>query len=192
MLDQRGSFLLSDTLNQRIVRELVVCPYSTTELSRKVGISPVKVWRRVSKLLDVGILEQSKVDHVGNLEKKVYRATALKYIPTSFLDFEPKDRKLKEAYRSYLEIQRENMKDLSTSNEIPSLSPIDPIDYGVYADLKTFCRTMLNPRIQSILKRLEKQLADCKEFEDSTSFQTDNLNLKMMNNPISSRESVFY
>lgn len=170
MLDQKGSFLLSDLLNQRIVRELVISQYSTSELSRKLGMSPVKIWRRVSKLLDAGILEQSKVDHVGNLEKKVYRATALKYVPISFLDFEPKNKNLKQAYKSYLEVQRESMKDLSTNNEIPSSLDVDLIDYGVYVDLKNFCRIMLNPKIQSILKRVDKELSDCKEFE--ISFQT--------------------
>lgn len=165
ILDQKGSLLLSDHLNQRIVRELVLFPCSTSELSRKLGMPPVKMWRRVSKLLEAGILEHSKVDHIGNLEKKTYRATALKYVPVSYLDFEPKNKGLKEAFKSYQEIQRENMRDLSTSNEIPESASIDPVDYGVYADLKSFCRIMLNPKIQSIIKRLDKQLADCKELE---------------------------
>jgi DNA-binding Lrp family transcriptional regulator len=152
-------------LNQRIVRELVLFPYSTTELSRKLGMQPVKVWRRVSKLLEAGILEQSKVDHVGNLEKKVYCAAALKYVPMGFLDFQPKNKDLREAFKSYSEIQREIMKDLASANDIPLLASLDPIDYSVYADLKNFCRIMLSPKSQAILKRLEKQLEDCKEFE---------------------------
>ncbi len=165
ILGQIGTSLLSDTLNQRIVRELVLYAYSTTELSRKLRMSPVKVWRRVSKLLEAGILEQSKVDYIGNLEKKIYRASALRYIPVSFLDFEPKNKDLREAYKSYLEIQKESMKDLAASNEIPPSLSMDPIDYGVYAELKTFCRVMLGPKTQAILKRLDRQLADCKEFD---------------------------
>jgi DNA-binding Lrp family transcriptional regulator len=165
VLDQKGSFLISDILNQRIVRELVVSPLSTTELSRKLRMSPVKVWRRVSKLVDAGILEQFKVEYVGNLEKKVYRATALKFVPIGFLEFEPKNKNLKEAFKTYGELQRENMKDLADSNEIPQSAAMDPIDYGVYADLRTFCRIMLSERTHAILKRLEKQLTECKEFD---------------------------
>jgi len=166
ILNEEGTLLLSDVLNQRILRELVLAPHSTTELSRRLGIPPVKVWRRVSKLLDARVVEQSKVDHVGNLEKKVYRATALKYLPNEFLQFEPRNRSLKEAFRLYAEIQQEIMKDIGVSNELPESASMDPIDYGVYADLKGFCRTMLSPRMQAKILRLDKQLAECREFED--------------------------
>jgi len=165
ILDENGTLLLSDVLNQRIVRELALSPYSTTELSRKLAIPPVKAWRRVSKLLAARIIEQDKLEHVGNLEKRVYRATALKYLPQEFLHFEPKSKSLKEAHNSYVEIQQEIMKDIAVSNEIPRSSSMDPIDYSVYADLKGFCRTMLSSRTQAKIQRLEKQLADCKEFE---------------------------
>jgi DNA-binding Lrp family transcriptional regulator len=165
ILDQRGSLLLSDLLNQRIVRELALSPYSTTELSRKLGMPPVKVWRRVSQLLEARVIEQCKLEHVGNLEKKVYRAAALKYVPHEFLNFEPRSKSLREAYKSYLEIQREIMKDIEVSNEIPQSASMNPIDYGVYADLKGFCRIMQSPRTQAKIQRLDKQLAECNEFE---------------------------
>lgn len=165
ILDENGLSLLSDFLNQRIVRELVLSPYSTTELSRKLRMPPVKVWRRVSKLLEARIIEQEKLEHIGNLEKKVYRATALKYVPHEFLHFEPKSKSLKEAYKSYVEIQQEIMKDIAVSNEIPLSASMDPIDYGVYADLKGFCRIMLSSLTQAKIQRLDKQLTDCKDFE---------------------------
>lgn len=129
-----------------------------TELSKKLGMQPVEVWRRISKLLDAGILEQCKVDHVGNLEKKAYRATALKYVPMSSIDFEPKNKDLKEAFKSYLEIQREGMKDLASSNEIPDSESIDTIECGVHSDLKSFCHVMLSEKTHAVIGRLEKQL----------------------------------
>ncbi|MHB8566961.1 MAG: hypothetical protein ACYC7D_12260 [Nitrososphaerales archaeon] len=165
ILDERGSLLLSDALNQRIIRQLVLSPFSTTELSRKLGISPVKTWRRVSKLLEARLIELCKVDHVGNLEKKLYRASAIRYVPLEFLHFEPKSKPLKEAYKSYLEIQQEGMKNILGSNEIPQSAVVDPIDYGVYADLKDYCRVLRNPRTQAILRHLDRQLSECKEFE---------------------------
>lgn len=165
VLDQKGTLLLSDILNQCIIRELVISPYSSTELSRKLRMPAVKMWRRLSKLLAAKVIEQIKVDHVGNLEKKVYRATALRYIPQDLLHFEPKNKSLQEAFRSYAAIQQESMKDLAVSNEIPESSSIDPIDYGVYSDLRGFCRVMLAPQTQAMIQRLDKQLADCKEFE---------------------------
>ncbi|MGI0091911.1 MAG: hypothetical protein ACREBS_09395 [Nitrososphaerales archaeon] len=165
MLDQKGSLLLSDALNQRILRELVLSPYSTTELSRKLGMPQVKIWRRVSKLLEAQVIKQCKLDHIGNLEKKVYRATAMKYLPVQFLDFEPKSKSLKEAYKTYVEIQQEIMKDIAVSNDIPESEKMDPIDYGVYADLKSFCRILLSPRTRTKIQRLQKQLADCEELE---------------------------
>ena len=165
ILDEKGSLLLSDALNQRIVRELALSSYSTTELSRKLGIPPVKMWRRMSKLLEARVIEQCKLDHVGNLEKKIYRATALRYVPLQFLNFVPKSKSLKEAYKSYQEIQAEFMKAIALSNEIPESAATDQIDCGVYADLKDYCRILLSPLTQARLRRLDKLLADCKEFE---------------------------
>ena len=95
---------------------------------------------------------------VGNLEKKAYRATALKYVPMSFLDFEPKNKNLKQAFKSYLVIQREGMKNLASSNEIPDSEPIDTIGYGAYSDLKCFRHAMLSEKTHAVIGRLEKQL----------------------------------
>ncbi|MDG7002044.1 MAG: winged helix-turn-helix transcriptional regulator [Nitrososphaerota archaeon] len=167
ILDQNGSLLLSDVLNQRIVRQLVLSPYSSTELSRKLGVPAVKMWRRIAKLLEAKIVEPYEVEHVGNLEKKIYRATALRYIPLEFLNFEPKSKELKDAYKLYLEITNESLKRTLSSNEIPQSMSFDVVDYGVYTDLKNFCHVMLDPKTQSTLRRLDKQLAECKQFEIS-------------------------
>lgn len=165
ILDQKGSLLLSDVLNQRIVRQLVVSPYSSSELSRKMGVSAVKTWRRITKLLEAKIVEQYKVEYVGNMEKKLYRATALRYIPVEFLNFEPKSKELKEAYKLYSEITNESLKRTLSSNEIPKSMSFDAVDYSVYTDLKNFCHDMLDPKTQLTLKRLESKLSECKQFE---------------------------
>jgi DNA-binding Lrp family transcriptional regulator len=49
-LGDRASELLLDSLNQRIVRELVFSGYSIAELSRRLNIPPLKIWRRIQKL----------------------------------------------------------------------------------------------------------------------------------------------
>lgn len=165
ILDQAGSLLLSDVLNQRIVRHLVISPYSSSELSRKIGVSAVKTWRRISKLLGAKIVEQCEVERIGNLEKKIYRATALRFIPAEFLNFEPKNKELRDAYKIYSEITNESLKRTLSSNEIPESMAFDAVDYGVYTDLKNFCRNLLDPKTQSILKRLENKLSECKQFE---------------------------
>jgi hypothetical protein len=165
ILDQNGSILLSDVLNQRIVRHFVLSPYSATELSRKMAVPAVKMWRRITKLLEAKIVEPFEVKHVGNLEKKIYRAAALRYIPVEYLNFEPKSKELKDAYKLYLEITNESLKRTMRSNEIPKSMAFDVVDYGVCSDLKDFCRVMLDPKTQSTLRRLDKQLAECKQFE---------------------------
>lgn len=169
ILDQNGSLLLSDVLNQRIVRHLVLSPYSATDLSRKIGVPAVKMWRRITKLLEAKIVEPYDVEHVGNLEKKIYRAAALRYIPVEYLNFEPKSKELKDAYKLYLEITNESLRRAMGSNEIPKSMAFDVVDYGVCSDLKDFCRIMLDPKTQSILRQLDKQLAECKQFGISSS-----------------------
>jgi len=165
LLDQKGSALASDLLNQRILRELVISPYSATELARKLGTSVVKLWRRLSKLLEAGLIEQYRVEHVGNLEKRFYRASALRYLPVEFLQFEPRDEALRKAFVIYREIQKEGMKDLAASNEIRETETTNPVDYGVYEDLRSFCRVMQSPQTRELMKQLERQLSECRNFD---------------------------
>jgi DNA-binding Lrp family transcriptional regulator len=166
MLDQRGTILLSDILNQRIIKELVLYPLSSTDLSRRLGMPQVKVWRRITKLVEAGIVEQRRLEHTRNFEKKFFRASALRYVPFQQLDFEPKGRLLKDAYKTYLELQQESIRNTMASNEIPKDAENNPVEYGVYADLSEFCRIMLDPKTQPRLERLQQQLVECKkDFE---------------------------
>ena len=125
----------------------------------------MKTWRRITKLLEAKIVEQCEVKLVGNMEKKIYRATALRYFPAEYLNFEPKNKELKDAYKLYSEITNESLKRTLSANEIPGSMAFDVVDYGVYTDLRNFCRAMLDPKIQSVLKRLENKLSECKQFE---------------------------
>ena len=105
------------------------------------------------------------MEHIGNLEKKIYQATALRYIPAEYLNFEPKNKELRDAYKLYSELTNESLKRTLSSNEIPKSMASDAVDYGVYTDLKDFCHAMLDPKTQSALKRLENKLSECSRFE---------------------------
>ena len=71
ILGDKASELLVDGLNQRMVRELVFSEYAISELSRKIGIPPLKTWRRIQKLVEAKLVEVARVDLIKNLEKKV-------------------------------------------------------------------------------------------------------------------------
>jgi hypothetical protein len=81
VIDDHASRQLYDPLNQRILRELLDRERSIGELSNLLHITPIGVWRRVRRLVSVKVLEQSRSVMVGNLEKGLYRASALRYIP---------------------------------------------------------------------------------------------------------------
>lgn len=159
---------MMDTLNLLIIRELVLSPLSASDISKKLRIPPVKAWRRLSELLKAGLIEHAEIILVGNLEKKRYRAVALKYVTQDILRFEPKDRDLKDAYASYAKIQEKFIRETAKRNEIPLRPGIDPVDFGVYEDLKTFCEIMLDPKTQDQLHQLDRKLGKCKEFGRDT------------------------
>jgi hypothetical protein len=71
-LGDRASELLLDTLNQRIVRELVFTGYSIAELSRRLNIPPLKIWRRIQKLAlrfpsDIGSVAGFTSDRIDSM-----------------------------------------------------------------------------------------------------------------------------
>jgi len=60
----------------------------------------------MQRLLAANLVELSRTEKVGNIEKKLYRATATSYVPQKFLEFKPKDANLQEAFEIYSEIQK--------------------------------------------------------------------------------------
>ncbi len=166
IMDDRASELLLDGLNQRVVRELVFSEYGIAELSRKLNVPPLKIWRRIQKLVDAKVVEVARVDTIRNLEKKIYRATATNFVARQFLDLKPKDRALGNAFRTYLEIQGQLMRRVSSLADIPK--GVDPIDFTIYAAVKSYCQVFLDPKLEEKLRRLERDIA---EFEQAQKFQ---------------------
>jgi hypothetical protein len=74
-----------------------------------------------------------------------------------FLDLVPKNEKLREAFRTYLELQRKVMSNMSTLSEIPKEA--DPVDYAIYFSVKSFCEAFLNPELKPKLLQLEREIS---------------------------------
>src|SRR5271155_2421622 len=106
VLDQSETRLLTDLLNQMILRELVLSERSVTGLAKKLNSSTLKLWRRMQKLESSGLIEISRVKRSGNIETKLYRATAASYVPDQFLQFRPTDPRLMAAFAVFSEFQK--------------------------------------------------------------------------------------
>lgn len=157
ILDAHGTALASDVKNQLILKELVLSEHSVTELAEKLNIPTVTLWKRMQKLLSAGMIEVSKTKRSGNLEKKLYRAMAARYIPAEFLDLKPRDKRLSEAFEIYSQIQKVGMAFISHMNEIPEGA--DPVDYGIYVNMRAFAQIFGTPDFQLKVSELEETLS---------------------------------
>lgn len=160
ILDARGTILLYDLHNQMILKELVESECSVTELARKLNIPMVTIWKRMQKLLAANLVELSRTKRSGNLEKKMYRATAARYVPAQLLDFKPKDRRLFEASEIYSQIQNMGVKLLTQSYEIPG--GVNPSEYALYAGLRAFVQVSRMPDFERRVAELEEKLYEYK------------------------------
>ncbi len=158
ILDSQGTILVSDALNQLILQKLVVSPFSITDLSKDLNITPLKVWRRMQQLTKAKLVEVSKVEKVGNLEKKLYRATALRYdVPQQF--FKPKltDPNLQAAFAKYAEIQNDMLTILSQFDaDIPKEG--DPTDFAIYALMQAYVKIKEEPSTQENVQEMKQKL----------------------------------
>jgi hypothetical protein len=159
-LDQEGTTLVSDPTNLSILRTLVYSEQSVSDLSKTLNIPTLKLWRRIQKLTKANLLELTRTQKVGNLEKKLYRTTATQFIPTQYLNLQPKDPNLKSAYEIYAEIQKQMMNTTIAFGEIPPEE--DPIDYAMYVNMQTFAQTCSDPKVQTLIKELTESLEDFK------------------------------
>lgn len=160
VLDGPETALASDRLNQMILKELVTSEYSVTELARRLNVSTLRLWRRMQKLLAAGLVELSTTKKSGNIEKKLYRATAANYVSAQVLDYKPKNPRLSEAFEIYSQIQKSMRDLLSGTYEIPKEA--DPIDFAIYANMRAFAQVCGRPDVQGRISQLEKKLADYK------------------------------
>ncbi|NLE04037.1 MAG: hypothetical protein GX638_04435 [Crenarchaeota archaeon] len=156
LLDQEGTTLVSDAINQNILRILVSSESSVSELSRTLNIPTLKLWRRIQKLLQENLIELTSTQKVGNLEKKLYRATATQYIPYQYFNYQPKDANLKKAYKIYFEIQKQMMSATAAYGDVPKGA--DPIDYTLFVQMQTFTQLCGDAEIQNKIISLKEKL----------------------------------
>ncbi len=157
VLDEKGSRLLYDPFNLKILRILIQSEMSATELSRKLGIPVVKAWRRLAKMEKQGIVELRRVVKVGNVEKRIYGASALRYIPAEILSILPSDPDLKKAYLLFLEIQR---KLLERQNTVEMSAKKNLLDFYICSDLLGFVETMQSEETLKKLKEVRYYLEE--------------------------------
>lgn len=160
ILDSKEIILVSDALNQIVLQKLVTAPYSVAELSRELNIPVLKIWRRMQGLMKAKLVEVSGVEKVGNLEKKFYRATALRYdLAQQF--FEPKlnDPNLRAALGIYAKIQNEMNAALSTfDNCIPKEGDLN--DFAIYALMQAFVQVFEKPTTHKSMQEIKQMLAN--------------------------------
>ena len=92
-LNHESTALLSDPINQAMITQLVNSEYSISELSSKLNVPNLKLWRRMQKLAKANLVEVSRTEKVGNIEKKLYRATATWFGPQQFINFIQKSKR---------------------------------------------------------------------------------------------------
>jgi DNA-binding Lrp family transcriptional regulator len=158
VLDQPETKLLTDLLNQMILRELVVSERSVTGLAKKLNSSTLKLWRRMQKLESAGLIEVSRVKRSGNIETKLYRATAVSYVPGQFLEFRPSDPRLLDAFAVFSEFQRKVAALMTESKEVPGGA--DPVDYAFYVSMRSFAQVHGEPGARERISELRKKLED--------------------------------
>jgi hypothetical protein len=158
LLDQEGSNLVSDPFNQAILKELVYNEHSVSDLAQKLNLPTLKLWRRMQKLLKANLVELTKTEKVGNIEKKLYRATATWFAPQQYFDFKPKDPNLKAAYEIHSEIQKKMMNKILSFGDIPKEA--DPIDFSLFANMQAFAQICGTAEIQTKISELKVRLAD--------------------------------
>ena len=160
VLDQAETRLLTDLLNQMILRELVLSERSVTGLARKLNSSTLKLWRRMQKLESAGLIEVSRVKRSGNIETKLYRAAAASYVPGQFLELKPRDPRLADALAVFTGFQRKVAALMMESKEVPEGS--DPADYALYVSMRSFAQVYGEPKAQERISELKRKLD---EFE---------------------------
>jgi DNA-binding Lrp family transcriptional regulator len=161
VLDQEGNKIVSDPFNQIILKELVEKEQSVSELSEKLNMPTLKLWRRIQKLLKADLVELVSTEKIGNLEKKRYRSTATWFAPQQYFNYQPKNPELKTAFEIYSDIQKRVMFEVSTYGEVPKSA--DPIDYAMYANMQAFAQVCGKPEVQTKIRELQGQLEKFKE-----------------------------
>ncbi|HSV49485.1 MAG TPA: winged helix-turn-helix domain-containing protein [Candidatus Acidoferrales bacterium] len=157
VLDKEGSNLVTDPTNQTILRELVTAEHSTSDLSQKLNLPTLNIWRRIQKLQKAKLIELTTTQKVGNLEKKLYRATATTFAPQQYFNFTPKNPALNQAFEIYNGIQRKMMTQTTVYGDVPK--DADPIDYAFFVNMMVFADICSRPDIQTKIVELKEKLS---------------------------------
>ncbi|MGC8558734.1 MAG: ArsR/SmtB family transcription factor [Nitrososphaeria archaeon] len=158
VVDRTAVELLSDPVNREIISRLIFDERSVSGLAGTMKLSPVSVWRRVFKMKSAGLIRQTRVERVNNLEKKYYWAAALLFVPPSIMiDINPTGRNLRQPPAIFSDIQMSMLRELMEI-EVPEDAP-DLMDRAVSVQLKKFVDTFLNERTVNELKMMKELLS---------------------------------
>jgi hypothetical protein len=166
VLDAKSTSLVSDPLNQLILKNLVMTEYSVSELAKEVNVPTLKLWRRMQKLLKAEMVELTRTIKTGNLEKKMYRATATWFAPHQYFNFNPKDQALKAAFEIYSDIQKDLLTAIAPFTEIPK--NVDPVDFSLFANMQAFVKVCEKSSTQTKITKLRKELSQYQHSIDET------------------------
>lgn len=155
-LDREGQNLISDGTNLTILRELVTAEYSPSELSQKLNLPTLNVWRHMQKLEKAKLIEHTGTQKVGNLEKKRYRSAATYFAPNQYFNFTPKDPALTEAFAIYNNIQSKMMAKAAAYGDIPK--DADPVDFSFFVNMLVFADVCGEPDVQAKIVELKRKL----------------------------------
>jgi DNA-binding Lrp family transcriptional regulator len=157
LLDAPATALLYDLHNQIMLKELVEAECSVGELAERLNIPMVTVWKRMQKLLSANLVELSGIKKTGNLERKMYRATAARFIPAQLLTFKPKNRHLQEALEIFARIQNMGLALMAQKHDIPAGEY--PFDYVLYENMRAFVEVSKMPEFHRGISELEERLS---------------------------------
>ena len=106
------------------------------------------------------LIEVSGTEKVGNLEKKLYRATALRYdVPQQFFEPNLHDPDIQAAVGIFAEIQSEVNAILSTfDRHIPKEG--DPTDFAFYALMQAFVQVFEKSTTQASIQKMKQKLTN--------------------------------
>jgi DNA-binding Lrp family transcriptional regulator len=164
MLDQQSANLVTDDVNQIILKKLVNQQQSISELAKELDLPTLKLWRKIQKLQKAGLVEQTGAEKKNNLEIKLYRSTATYFAPQQFFNFKPKDPDIKAAFEIYSEIQGTMIAKTAPYNDIPK--DADPTDYAIYVNMQIFADVCGKPEVQAKIAELAEKLAKYKGLGD--------------------------
>jgi hypothetical protein len=113
----------------------------------------------MQKLQKANLVDLSRTEKVGNIERKLYRASATGYVPQQqqYLEFKPKNPNLQRAFEIYTDIQREIMTKAAVYGEIPK--DANEVDFSFFATMQAFAQIFMEPTTRKKLEELAEKIS---------------------------------